>query len=569
MTRFFRVISLLIFTFAASPVLAQQTSWIQIEARPNEAQAVERAQEYAARLPDVAGFQLNTGWFAVTLGPYSVAEAATRLAQLRATGEIPNDSYLTDETRFFSRFYGFDLSPGTAPETTTTAVLTPLPEPSPGEETTQEALINERSLTREDRQEVQIALRASGFYNAVIDADFGPGTRRAMRAWQAANGFEATGILTTLQRRDLVGTYREAQTELGLVETVDERAGLSISLPLGLVERSRYDPPFAVYESAESDGPTVLLISQSGDRRTLSALYDILQTLEIMPLDGARNLNRTDFTMTGVNRDIRSHAYARLSGDAIKGYVLIWPAADTYRGALTLAAMQATFLPTEGILPDTVGTPQDIDLLAGLRIRKPERAVSGFYVSPDGSVLTSASAVAGCQRLELGGTVTADLAATDPESDLALLRANAALSPLSYARLTETEPRLQSEIAVAGFSFGGVLTLPSVTFGTLADVRGLDGDETVHRLALLTEPGDTGGPVFDTTGAVAGMLLPEEESARVLPGDVAFARDAVELSSFLRANGVQPSVTSGGATLAPEDLATLAADMTVLVTCWN
>ncbi len=564
MTRFLKVIALVIISFSAAPIWAQTNSWIQIEARPTEAIAVERAQAYAARLPDVSGFQLRSGWFAITLGPYPEAEAEARLAQLRATGAIPADSYLTDEGSFFSRFYGFNLAVAEP-----AAPAEPVTLPEPGEETPQQALVNERRLTRENRQEVQLALQASGFYNSVVDADFGPGTRRAMRSWQTANGFEATGVMTSLQRRDLLDTYRDALTTLGLEDVTDTEAGVSIALPLGMVSFDRYEPPFAHFESTADLGPKVLLISQAGDRATLTALYDILQTLEIMPLDGPRNLNRSDFTLTGQNEALKSHAYARLSDGAIKGYVMIWPVEDSYRGALALSAMQASFVPTEGVLPDSVGAPQNIDLLAGLRIRKPERAVSGFYVSADGSVLTSASAVQNCQRLEIGGDVVADIVANDPDKDLALLRAASALSPISYARLTAADPRLQSDIAVAGFSFGGVLTLPSVTFGTLADVRGLDGDESVHRLALLTEAGDTGGPVFDASGAVTGMLLPEEESSRVLPGDVAFARDAEGLSDFLSANGVRPSLADGGAAMAPEDLATLAADMTVLVTCWN
>ena len=35
------------------------------------------------------------------------------------------------------------------------------------------------------------------------------------------------------------------------------------------------------------------------------------------------------------------------------------------------------------------------------------------------------------------------------------------------------------------------------TYGTLADTRGLNGEETVKRLALNAAPGDVGGPVFD------------------------------------------------------------------------
>ena len=40
----------------------QDTVWIQIAARPSLAEAQEEAQDFAARLPDVAGFTLGAGW---------------------------------------------------------------------------------------------------------------------------------------------------------------------------------------------------------------------------------------------------------------------------------------------------------------------------------------------------------------------------------------------------------------------------------------------------------------------------------------------------------------------------
>jgi hypothetical protein len=123
---------------------------------------------------------------------------------------------------------------------------------------------------------------------------------------------------------------------------------------------------------------------------------------------------------------------------------------------------------------------------------------------------------------------------------------------------------------VAGYSFGGILAAPTLTFGTLEDTRALDGREDLTRLALMAEDGDAGGPVFDTRGSVVGLLLPpSDDPARQLPQDVRYAADAEPIALFLDANGVQPSPSTGGAEVAPEDLAVLAADMTVLVECWN
>ena len=65
------------------------------------------------------------------------------------------------------------------------------------------------------------------------------------------------------------------------------------------------------------------------------------------------------------------------------------------------------------------------------------------------------------------------------------------------------------------------------------------------------------------------MLLDTETGARQLPGDVAFAADAPVLAAFLSDNGVATNAADLTDDIAPEDLTLLAADLTVLVSCWN
>jgi peptidoglycan hydrolase-like protein with peptidoglycan-binding domain len=562
MTIVMRFIAATAMVLWAGVVLAQGSAWVQIEARPTAGAAQERAEFYAGSLPDVQGYRLASGWYAIALGPYSEFEAASVLSQLRASGRIPRDSFLANGANFRGQFFAGE--PGAAPVETVAAPLVA------GEETEADARRGERLLTREERAEVQIALRWEGVYTAGIDADFGPGTRRAMAAWQQQNGFEATGVMTTKQRQDMIAAYRAAVAALDMTTTIEPTAGIQIDLPLGLVAFDRFEPPFAHYRSTTSDDVQVLLISQTGDLATLASLYEVMQTLEIVPLNGARDLRRNDFTLTGANDKIISHSYARLDGGTIKGYSLIWPASDAKRQRLALQAMQESFLPTEGVLPDDAGAGvQDIDLLAGLAIRRPERARSGFYVDATGTVLTTASAVTQCSRVTVGEDIDMSVGAVDAALGVAYLTPQRTIAPLAAAQFVGQEPRLQSDIAVAGFSFGGILTAPSLTYGTFSDVKGLDGDIRVQRLDVDSQPSDAGGPVFEASGAVMGMLLEAEDSARQLPGSVAFALDSSVLAEFLAANGVATPASVFDGVMAPEDLTLLAADMTVLVSCWN
>ena len=54
-------------------------------------------------------------------------------------------------------------------------------------------------LDSSERQRVQAALAAEGFDPGPADGKFGPRTRRAIQAWQQANGYAATGELTSGQ----------------------------------------------------------------------------------------------------------------------------------------------------------------------------------------------------------------------------------------------------------------------------------------------------------------------------------------------------------------------------------
>ncbi|MDU8943866.1 trypsin-like peptidase domain-containing protein [Ovoidimarina sediminis] len=567
---------LLFFAGLATPVLAQGTAWVQIEARPNQPSAEDRARAYAAEIADVVGYRLRSGWYAIALGPYTPEAAAAELRRLRALRAIPGDSFISDGQTYGEQFWppggAAALAPvlpadPAAPGATPDAAA----EPEPADETPAEARAGERRLTRTEREELQRALQIKGFYTAAIDGAFGPGTRRAMANWQSAFGHEPTGILTTAQRRELTEELRAMMASLGFVRVEDSAAGISVDLPLAMVEFDGYEAPFAKY--AGTEGAQILLISQSGDQATLAGLFEILQTLEIMPLDGPRDLRRNGFTIEGVNRDISSFAFATLADGAVKGMIIVWPRGDNLRRSIAINRMRESFDTIEGqVLPDTARGEaiERPDLLAGLQIRQPEASLSGFFVTSDGAVLTAASPLEACARITLGDDTEAAITATDAALDLALLRPAARLAPLAIGRLSADLPRLQAEIAVAGYSYGGLLGAPTMSFGTLEDLRGLNGEATLQRLALTVQPGDAGGPVLDADGGVVGILLPRRaENGRSLPDEVQFATKSDQIANFLDANGIAIPVAEEARALAPEDLALIGADMTVLVECWN
>lgn len=552
--------------------LAQAQNWIQIEAHPDLATAQTRVRAYARMLDGVNGFALRSGWYAVALGPYPPDEAERRLAGLLAQGIIPSDSYLVGGGAYGQRFWPLaaagDIDATPAPET---------PDETPGEtpgETPAQARQSERALDRPAREALQTALQWFGHYTAAVDGDFGPATRRAMADWQRAQGREATGVLTTAERALLLAIHRADLDALGMQRVTDARAGIAIDLPMAMVRFGRYDYPFAHYESRGDSGVRVLLISQAGDSSTLGGLFELMQTLDIVPPEGARHRDADAFVLTGRSDRVNSHTVARLRNGQIKGFTLVWTTPGREAQMARVAAMMEQSLTMlDPVLDPGAADPaggQSVDLVAGLELRRPAIARTGFYADARGAVLTTTEVLGpGCERLLIDGLYEADTVFRDDALGLALLRPREALAPSAHARIAATPARIRSQVAVAGFPYDGALGLASLNIGTLADLRGPDGQEGVQRLALDTRAGEAGAPVLDPAGAVVGIVLPRPDSGRTLPEGVSLALRADLLAPVLEPAGIALSPATDDAPMGSEALARFGAGIAVLVTCWN
>jgi peptidoglycan hydrolase-like protein with peptidoglycan-binding domain len=617
MRHFLSRFALLFGVVCAGAATAQDRAWVQIEAQPTLAQAEERARAYAGAFGDVAGFRMSSGWYAIALGPFSDDAARDRLRDLLRDNLIPSDSFVASGDLFRDAFWPIgqdpatrplvdaptepspsDLLPETTAETTaepgaalpdavTTAPLTAIPDPAPEietppviallsdpVETLAEAQRAEAELSSDERKELQSALQWFGFYNAAIDGAFGRGTRASMAAWQEANGYEPTGVMTTRQRAEMLDKRAAVIAELGLETINDEEAGIAITLPMALVSFERYEPPFVHFAEKDGSGIRAVLISEPGDRATLSGLYDILQTLEVVPHTGERALTDRGFTIDAANDSVASHTYVELSGGLIKGYMLVWKPEAADKAGRALAAMQSSFKTIGGRALDpglvSLDDAQRRSLLAGMEVRKPRLSRSGFFVSDKGLVLTTVEGLQSCRRITLDRDIEAVIATQDAATGLAILTPAIQLAPRHVAAFATDPLRVGTEVALAGYSYEDALPSPTLTYGAIADTTGLAGEAGVARLSLASLPGDAGGPVVDGTGAVLGMLLPAKViGSRVLPGEVSFLADAASVSTMLRAAGVTPETSARGAALPPEDLTDLATSITVLVSCWE
>lgn len=571
----------IVLTGISAAVAQARDVWIQVEARPTRDEALERIFVYRTLFPMIGGFELANGWYAVAVGPFTDDESTGLLDQFVNAGLIPRDSYVTGADRFAGQFYPpraasteppVEITPEADLPVVEVVTTAPEPAPEPDTETVDQARASEALLGRGEKMELQKALAWAGHYTGAIDGLYGRGTRAAMSSYQTANGLEDTGVLTTLQRTALMAAYNAILNGLDLGPVRNPEAGISVEMPRAVVTFDGEEAPFVHYRSDGDSPAAVHLISMPGDRNTLYALMEVMQSLEVVPLDSDVRRNRNNFVITGGNDSIVSHTEAYLDGGQIKGFTLVWTAAHREQFDRLVERMQLSFTTTNSVLPRgrsaTLRPGQD--MLAGLQVRQPAITQSGVFINGNGQVLTSAEIGDTCGAINVMGELDYRLEARSEALGLSLLSPLSDVTPLGHATLRSFPNRVGADVAVAGFAYGGQLGAPTLTFGAIASDIGLSGEEHLDRLGLRPFPSDRGAAVFGNTGDMVGLLQgASAPTGQQLPGDVAFMTDNLAIKQFLSDNGAAYSVHNGMLPIDALAQERLARETAVWVTCWE
>ncbi|MGI6851615.1 S1C family serine protease [Mesorhizobium sp. 1B3] len=136
---------------------------------------------------------------------------------------------------------------------------------------------------------------------------------------------------------------------------------------------------------------------------------------------------------------------------------------------------------------------------------------SGFAISPDGLVVTNSHVVGTARTVRVtmpdGGSTEGRVLGSDPDTDIALVRADGRFA--SVARLGDSKKLRRGQIAIAignplGFEWTVTAGVVSALGRSMRSATGRLIDDVVQTDAALN-PGNSGGPLVASSGEVIGI----------------------------------------------------------------
>ena len=201
---------------------------------------------------------------------------------------------------------------------------------------------------------------------------------------------------------------------------------------------------------------------------------------------------------------------------------------------------------------------------------------TGFAVNPD-YVVTADHVLEGCNEVTIVHShqeTAAQTVARDRSNDLGLLRLDKKF--LHAAKLRGgSSIRLGERVSNYGYPlFGDISTSATITEGNINNLSGVGNDSTVLQFDAPTQPGNSGGPVLDSSGNVVGVAIEilskkYADATGHIAQNVNFAVKSNIVENFLSSNKVSFEKADSTEELKLPDIAEKAETFTVLVGCWE
>jgi S1-C subfamily serine protease len=209
----------------------------------------------------------------------------------------------------------------------------------------------------------------------------------------------------------------------------------------------------------------------------------------------------------------------------------------------------------------------------------PDASGSGFIITTDGHIVTNRHVVTGCQsvgiRADSSTTWRAKVVAVHPRDDLAVLQADGSFGTVAAFRVG-SGIRPGDDIVAVGFPLAGLLAdEPSVTTGSVSALAGIHNDPSILQMSAPVQQGSSGGPLFDASGNVVGVVVTKlnarivAEETGDMPQNVNFALKSDLARTFLDELSIRYRTAPPGARLSNADVGDIGRRVTVMVECYR
>lgn len=233
--------------------------------------------------------------------------------------------------------------------------------------------------------------------------------------------------------------------------------------------------------------------------------------------------------------------------------------------------------PIQSAQPSPV-TPRTPTPLVSTPSSKLASTGSGFLVNSEGYILTNHHVIDGCASVQVRSNTGQRLAAviaSDETNDLAILRSETGgLVPLPFR--DGRGIRAGDDIVLVGFPYSGLLTSsPNVSIGAVSALAGIRDDARFLQISAPVQPGNSGGPLLDSSGDVVGIVVSTMNALAVLkvtgsvPQNVNFAIKGSLAREFLENKRVTYATASSAVKMDRADIGEKGSRSTVLVECYQ
>src|ERR1700749_2170776 len=137
---------------------------------------------------------------------------------------------------------------------------------------------------------------------------------------------------------------------------------------------------------------------------------------------------------------------------------------------------------------------------------------TGYVISANGHIITNHHVIDGCVG-DIKGNLTGDAAATlrlvnsDATNDLARLQGPGG-TVKAFVNIRDRAIHSGDSVVAIGFPYHGMLTSDfTVTTGIVSSLSGIRNDTSRLQISAAMQPGNSGGPLLDTSGEIVGTVV--------------------------------------------------------------